>query len=203
MNSVDDFVLVGVTANLRDAKFLRSKLDRYLAALNQPKAIAINDVHGLVRDYFGEALIDSVEPSMSLRDKRRLVSAARWSVYFWDGTAISDYVFLSMLYGKVSKVIAIDATRVVNKERGDEFDVYIGRGTPWGNPFRIEGDIDRATSIRLFEEFFKKKFVDDAGGNRDIRTLRGKVLGCHCKPLACHGDVIAAYLNSLPIDESE
>ncbi|ASF45912.1 DUF4326 domain-containing protein [Methylovulum psychrotolerans] len=32
---------------------------------------------------------------------------------------------------------------------------------------------------------------------RELLQLRGKVLGCHCKPAACHGDVLANYLNSL------
>jgi hypothetical protein len=27
--------------------------------------------------------------------------------------------------------------------------------------------------------------------------LRGKTLGCFCKPHPCHGDIIAAYLDSL------
>ncbi|WP_345940851.1 DUF4326 domain-containing protein [Pseudomonas lactis] len=26
--------------------------------------------------------------------------------------------------------------------------------------------------------------------------IRGKVIACHCKPAACHGDVLAAHLNS-------
>ena len=31
---------------------------------------------------------------------------------------------------------------------------------------------------------------------RRIEGLRGKTLMCFCKPLACHGDVIAEYLNA-------
>ncbi len=31
----------------------------------------------------------------------------------------------------------------------------------------------------------------------DVLALKGKTLGCHCKPAACHGDVIAEYLNVL------
>jgi hypothetical protein len=32
---------------------------------------------------------------------------------------------------------------------------------------------------------------------RDLKAeLRGKVLGCWCKPAECHGDVLARYANS-------
>ncbi|TBV87515.1 DUF4326 domain-containing protein, partial [Citrobacter freundii] len=26
---------------------------------------------------------------------------------------------------------------------------------------------------------------------------KGKILGCHCKPYPCHGDVLARFLNEL------
>ena len=35
--------------------------------------------------------------------------------------------------------------------------------------------------------------IDRKQGNRQ---LRGKVLGCHCKPLPCHGDYLAALANA-------
>jgi len=30
------------------------------------------------------------------------------------------------------------------------------------------------------------------------RELRGKILGCHCKPKACHGDILAEIADSEP-----
>lgn len=33
--------------------------------------------------------------------------------------------------------------------------------------------------------------------NEKLQALRGHTLGCHCKPYACHGDVLAEYLNKL------
>jgi len=29
-----------------------------------------------------------------------------------------------------------------------------------------------------------------------LDNLQGKVLGCHCKPLACHGDILAELANN-------
>jgi hypothetical protein len=44
--------------------------------------------------------------------------------------------------------------QVVNK-RIDAFDVYIGRGSVWGNPFVIGKDGDRAEVIRKYEDYFE------------------------------------------------
>jgi len=165
--------------------------------------ILLNDASGVLSRYFNGGEQDSLSPYMPLREKRRLVAKASHFVYFWDGASISDFVHLSSISGKPVKTVFVQTTRVVNKDKGAEHDVYIGRGTPWGNPFAIgENGMDRKQVLSEYRQYFKNKFIDDAQGNRDIRTLRGLVLGCHCKPEACHGDIIAEYLNSLPsVDE--
>jgi hypothetical protein len=78
-------------------------------------------------------------------------------------------------------------TRVVNKRSGEPYDVYIGRGSKWGNPYRIGIDGNRETVIAKYELFLRAS----PGLLRALPTLRGKVLGCYCKPAACHGDVLA------------
>ena len=60
--------------------------------------------------------------------------------------------------------------------------VYIGRGSPWGNPFRIGIDGSRN---RVCDRF-KKEILP----HLDLRALIGKDLICYCKPLRCHGDDI-------------
>jgi hypothetical protein len=89
-------------------------------------------------------------------------------------------------------------TFVSNKDKGDFFDTYIGRGTLWGNPYAIGSDGDREEVIRKFAYDFNKGFL--RGGeefNDKLKLLRGHTLGCHCKPFACHGDILARYLNEL------
>ena len=90
-------------------------------------------------------------------------------------------------------------TKVVNKYK-DRFDVYIGRGSIWGNPYTV-ADHGRDYAIILH----KKKFLLDvyigAITKEQLLTLTGKTLGCFCKPKSCHGDIIAlmadsAYLNN-------
>lgn len=92
-------------------------------------------------------------------------------------------------------------TRVVNRRR-ERFDVYIGRPGPWGNPFsHKEGTLaqfrvaNREEAIAKFREWFLSQPELVA---RARRELRGKVLGCWCKPAACHGDVIAEVVNTDP-----
>jgi len=75
--------------------------------------------------------------------------------------------------------------RVVHCKR-DAYDVYIGRPSKWGNPFTIGKDGSRADVIRKYRVWAKKQPLILAS----LPELQGKVLGCWCKPLACHGDVL-------------
>lgn len=65
--------------------------------------------------------------------------------------------------------------------------VYIGRGSPWGNPYVIGVHGDRATVIRKFELYVLPTL--------DLEPLRGKHLICFCKPQACHGDSLLEAAN--------
>ena len=78
-------------------------------------------------------------------------------------------------------------TKVVNV-KNTSCDVYIGRPSAWGNPFRIGKDGNRDEVIRRYREYIQT--IPDF--KRVVREqLRGKTLGCWCKPNACHGDVLA------------
>jgi hypothetical protein len=99
--------------------------------------------------------------------------------------------------GKVIRVVPLEITIVVNKDRGDAYDVYIGRGTIWGNPYQIGPNGDREEVIRKFSYDFDRGFLKFSDNlEKNIYKLKGKVIACHCKPYPCHGDVIAAYINS-------
>lgn len=67
------------------------------------------------------------------------------------------------------------------------FDVYIGRPSPWGNPFVIGRDGDRAQVIARYRRWISRQPALLAR----IPTLREKALGCWCAPQPCHGDVLA------------
>jgi len=91
-----------------------------------------------------------------------------------------------------SIVYIMTDTRVVHILR-EECDIYIGRGSPWGNPFKIGRDGDRPTVIEKYYEYIIKqpKLM------KRLPELKGKVLGCHCKPQLCHGDVLKILIEAL------
>jgi hypothetical protein len=66
--------------------------------------------------------------------------------------------------------------------------VYIGRGSPWGNPFRIDKNNSRDDVCNRFEL--------EVLPNLDVSALRGKDLVCFCAPKRCHGDAILKKANS-------
>lgn len=84
--------------------------------------------------------------------------------------------------------------------RSSAYDVDITRATKWGNPFTHEKDkrtlakhvvATREIAIAKYEEWIQQQPHLMAA----LPTLKGKVLGCWCKPLACHGDVLARLAN--------
>lgn len=85
-------------------------------------------------------------------------------------------------------------TQVVNIEE-DEFDVYIGRGTVWGNPFHSRAH-GREVAIERYERHIEDEISEGNITRQEILALRGQRLGCHCKPRACHGDVIVKLVEA-------
>ena len=77
-------------------------------------------------------------------------------------------------------------TTVVNKYKS-KFDVYIGRPSKWGNPFPVKVH-GREKAIELYRQWILSGDGKHLLG--DIHEIKGKVLGCFCKPAACHGDVL-------------
>lgn len=80
--------------------------------------------------------------------------------------------------------------RVYNKHNGDApaDAVYIGRGSPWGNPYPITATSSRNEVCDLFEKYVLPKLV--------VEELRGKNLICYCAPKRCHGDAILRKANA-------
>ena len=90
------------------------------------------------------------------------------------------------------------STTVVNITY-DICDVYIGRSKIsdvgyFGNPFPI-CKLTRGEVLWHYNEWFIRRVRDDKEFRRRILELKGKRLGCFCKPEACHGDIIAKYLD--------
>ena len=74
-------------------------------------------------------------------------------------------------------------TLVVHKSK--PHDVFIGRPSKWGNPFSLTYN-SRDEAIRKYEEWI----LTQPDLLAALSELKGKTLGCFCKPKNCHGDVL-------------
>lgn len=81
-------------------------------------------------------------------------------------------------------------TKVVNCNT-EYYDVYIGRPSKWGNPFKIGRDGSRKEVI----EKYRKYILSNDKLLKDLDELENKILGCWCKPKSCHGDVLVELVN--------
>lgn len=92
-----------------------------------------------------------------------------------------------------TKVVSLDAKqrkkakrmRVVHCKKED-YDVYIGRSSKWGNPYRIGKHGTRKEVI----EKYRKWILRQPKLLNSLDEICGKVLGCWCVPKACHGQVL-------------
>lgn len=71
-------------------------------------------------------------------------------------------------------------------------DVYVGRPSMWGNPFKITAHAGRMQVIRQFRD----SLIDRPHFVKLIRErLKGKTLACWCAPSPCHAEILAAIAN--------
>lgn len=84
----------------------------------------------------------------------------------------------------------------------EEFDVYIGRPSKWGNPYSHKDDTLAQFKVATIEEAVSK-YEEYLLASPDLMAslpeLKGKILGCWCKhptkPKPCHGDVLSRLAN--------
>jgi len=89
-------------------------------------------------------------------------------------------------------------TKVVNINK-QSYDVYIGRGSKWGNPYTTIRDKETLASeiVETSEEAiskYKEYILNTPELMDSLDELEGKTLGCFCKPKPCHGDVLLELL---------
>ena len=90
----------------------------------------------------------------------------------------------------------------------DKNNIYIGRkgivfidgerfpkhDSVWANPFKISENDNRENAIAKYEQYIRKK-IEKENLYGELKKLKGKILGCWCKPEKCHGDVLLKLLN--------
>jgi len=81
-----------------------------------------------------------------------------------------------------------------------KYDVLICRPSKWGNPFsHKEGTLAEFTvgSRKEAVARYERYLLENKELLADLHELVGKRLGCFCKPLSCHGDVLKKYVDRL------
>lgn len=86
--------------------------------------------------------------------------------------------------------------RVFNKHHGNApaDAVYCGRGSPYGNPFRI-GAWWPEKCREMTRDDVCDRFEAEILPTLEVTELRGKDLLCFCKPHRCHCDQIMIKAN--------
>jgi hypothetical protein len=77
-------------------------------------------------------------------------------------------------------------TEVVNIRLGERCDIFIGRPSKWGNPFRAGRDGSLILVLAKYKLYIKRNKILMAA----LPELVGKKLGCFCAPRPCHGDML-------------
>jgi hypothetical protein len=88
--------------------------------------------------------------------------------------------------------------------------IPIDRRSGLGNPFEINKNSTREDVIEKYRKYFYTKLEHNLGFKNSIKELKGKTLGCWCRPeegfkgrLLCHGQIIIAYLEGCKPEEVE
>ena len=87
---------------------------------------------------------------------------------------------------------------VVNRHHTDDYDVYVGRPTEWGNPYShrrtdnaMHTVFSREVAIEEYRSWLKRRINNEPDMMRKLAALHGKRLACWCAPKPCHADVLA------------
>lgn len=116
--------------------------------------------------------------------------------------------FFSLKREKMTTVVHIQRK---NGKVVQDCDIYIGRpcnmggwkltGSKWANPFKPEGKTKKDYEKCI--EKYRKWVLQQPELMESLHELQGKRLGCWCKPLPCHGDILAALANELDEKKEE
>jgi polynucleotide 5'-kinase involved in rRNA processing len=89
-------------------------------------------------------------------------------------------------------------TKVVHLMR-EKYDIAIDRSSKWGNPFTHKDGTMAKFKVATREEAIEK-YREYILNNEELMSsldeLKGKVLGCWCKPKACHGDILVELIEN-------
>jgi len=155
-------------------------------------------------NHFITNLFDSRVRTEKFELSRLTTAGITHAIFFGDKEVFQEELQALKQVDVAVRWIDIKITRVINIKKEKQYAhlkntseyEYIGRGSYWGNPYSMfaEGD-SREEVIRKYKyDFEHNKFAKKE--RSEVFKLAGKRLGCFCKPEACHGDILAEFLNA-------
>lgn len=98
--------------------------------------------------------------------------------------------------------------KVINVRKSGGGYIYIGRGSPWGNPyshlaksaaeFRVG---TREEAVARYRDYALERLQREPHWLDQLRDQPERDLGCWCKPQACHGDILLELLELPTVDD--
>lgn len=87
-------------------------------------------------------------------------------------------------------------------KKWDKGSIYIGRGSPLGNPFVMQSEEDRDFVCDKYQEWFDTQInqknevvLKELRRIYNIAKYQDVILGCYCYPKRCHGETIKRFLD--------
>ena len=74
--------------------------------------------------------------------------------------------------------------------RNEDCDVKVDRSTKFGNPYKTGRDGTRPQVIEKYRLWLWKEIQNGRIDASELAELDGKRIGCWCKPLTCHADIL-------------
>ncbi len=126
--------------------------------------------------------------------------------------------------GKKTRVVNVKVAHIrpeyanLQEWMKDSNNVYIGRAgivfiegkrfppahlvSPWANPFKVTETKSLEEVLALYKHHLDK-LLESPERRKELKQLRGKNLGCWCKPNACHGDILIEAMKRLDMPRKE
>lgn len=145
-----------------------------------------SDVNADVSPQLGEDILREAAEGLPI-DGDAVVEEIRQERIFAQWSADEQQLLKRLRAGETIVVSLRTHTNLIGWAETAGLYERIDRRTPWGNPFELPADGDRATVIANYADHYlpyKPSLLEK------LDTLGGKALGCWCAPEACHGDVL-------------
>lgn len=91
---------------------------------------------------------------------------------------------------------------IIVGKKWDPGAIYVGRGSPLGNPFKMYKEADRNMVCDSYHNWFyamvennDPKIMKELDRLKRLASQGDLVLGCYCAPRRCHAETIKEYLD--------